>query len=388
MFRAIKYRAYPTEEQITMFKKTFGCCRKVWNLMLADKKNSYKETGKFIATTPAQYKSDYEFLNEVDSSALANVQINLQTAFSNHFSKKRKKKCGFPKFKSKKPKKNKSVKKSYTSNNINGNIRIIDNNSIKLPKIKDPVKIKMHRLPESNWLLKSVTVSQESDGTFYISVLFDIPDVTESYDYDIDFDNAIGLDYKSDGLYVDDQNNRPEVHKYFRESQKKLAKEQRRLARMKGSKKNEPKSKNFFKQLKKVNKIHRHIANQRKDQLHKLSTEIANRYDIVCVEDLDMTAIGNKGFGNGKATMDNGYGMFVRFLEYKLFERQKYLVKVDKWFPSSQLCFCCGKKHPEMKDLKIRVMLCECGNNSDRDHNSAKNIKKEGIRILMEILSA
>ena len=115
---------------------------------------------------------------------------------------------------------------------------------------------------------------------------------------------------------------------------------QRRLSRMQGSKKHEDKSNNYIKQLRKVNKIHRHIANQRLDNLHKISTEIANQYDVVCVESLNMRSMSNKGFGNGKATLDNGYGMFLSMLEYKLSDRNKYLVKVDKWYPSSQICHC------------------------------------------------
>ncbi len=132
----------------------------------------------------------------------------------------------------------------------------------------------------------------------------------------IDKDNAIGLDYKSDGLYVDSNGYQPPLHKYYRESQEKLAKLQRKLSRKVGSKKGETKSSNYLKQQMKVNKLHNHISNQRKDHLHKKSTEIANQYDIVCVEDLNMRAMSNKGFGNGKATMDNGYGMFLNMLEF------------------------------------------------------------------------
>lgn len=148
-------------------------------------------------------------------------------------------------------------------------------------------------------------------------------------------ENAIGLDYASDGLYMDDKGNIGTNHKYYRESCKKLTKAQHKLSRMVGSKKGEPKSNHYIKQLRKINKIHRHIANQRLNNLHKISTEIANQYDVVCVESLDMKAMSNKGFGNGKATMDNGYGMFLSMLEYKLADRGKYLVKVDKWYPSS-----------------------------------------------------
>ena len=174
--KAIKYRLYPTEEQATLFLKTFGCCRKVYNLMLSDKIESYKLTGKFITVTPAIYKNDYPYLREVDSLALANVQLNLQGAFKRYFDKKNKRKNRFPKFKSAK-----HTRRAYTTNNQNGTVAIIDN-SIKQPH--------------------------------------------------------------------------------------------------------------------KVNRIHNHISNQRLDNLHKISTEIANQYSVVCVEDLNMKTMANKGFGN------------------------------------------------------------------------------------------
>lgn len=373
--KAIKYRLYPTKEQKVMFAKTFGCCRKVYNLMLADKIQSYKDTQSFGSQTPAMYKQEYPYLKEVDSLALANAQLNLQTAFRNHFDKKRKKKPGFPKFKSAK-----KSKKSYTTNNQNGTI-VLGNKSIKLPKV-GKVKAVIHKKPEDGWILKSATITQNSDGTYYASVLFefDAPEVEyiskNSY-------NAIGLDYKSDGLYMDSNNHCADMHKYYRESHRKLAKEQRKLSRKVGSKKKEQKSNNYIKQQIKVNKIYRHIANQRLDDLHKRSTEIANQYDIVCVESLNMRAMSNKKFGNGKATLDNGYGMFLDMLEYKLDDRGKYFIKVDKWYPSSQICNCCGSR----KKLKLneRVYKCPCcGLVIDRDYNAAINILNEGLRLLHE----
>lgn len=376
--RAIKYRAYPTTEQSIKFAKTFGCCRKVYNLMLSDKIESYKSTGKFAAVTPAKYKKDYPYLKEVDSLALANKQLDLQEAFRNCFGKSRKKNNRFPKFKSAK-----HSRKSYTTNNQHGTVAVTDD-SIKLPKI-GYVKAVIHRKPDNNWAVKSATVSKESDGKFYISVLFEFADALNSYVANTT--NAIGLDYASDGLYVDNNGNVGTNHKYYRESHDKLAKAQRKLSRMQGAKKHEVKSNNYRKQLYKVNKIHRHIANQRLDNLHKISTEIANQYDVVCVETLNMKSMSNKDFGNGKATLDNGYGKFLSMLEYKLSERNKYLVKVDKWFASSQICHCCGSVHPEMKNLAIRTMKCECGLTISRDQNAAINILHEGLRILNESLA-
>lgn len=372
--KAIKYRIYPTIEQSIMFSKTFGCCRKVYNLMLSDKIKGYKETGKFPIVTPAQYKKDYPYLKEVDSLALANKQMDLQAAFRNRFNKSRKKKNGFPKFKSLK-----RSKKSYTTNNKKGTIAIIDNRYIKLPKV-GKIKAVIHRIPDDSWTIKSATISQESDDKYYISILFEYEKTKNTYI--ADKNNAIGLDYASNGLYIDNNGNMGTNHKFYRESHKKLAKEQRKLSRKIGSKKNERKSKNYLKQLKKVNKIHRHIANQRKDNLHKISTEIANQYDVVCVETLNMRNMSNKGFGNGKATMDNGYEMFLSMLEYKLLDRNKHFIKIDKWFPSSQICHCCGTLHPEMKDLSKRTMICSCGNKMNRDQNAAINILNEGLRLL------
>ena len=375
--RAIKYRLYPTAEQAAMFAKTFGCCRKVYNLMLSDKIDGYKATGKFLTVTPAKYKKDYPYLKEVDSLALANTQLNLQAAFKNRFSKSRKKKNGFPKYKSAK-----HSHRSYTTNNQKGTVAIIDNSYIKLPKIGH-VKAVIHRIPDESWKIKSATVSQESDNKYYVSVLFEFEKPVNTYI--VDKTNAMGLDYASDGLYVDSNGNIGTNHKYYRESHDKLAKAQRKLSRMRSSKKHEVKSNNYIKQLRKVNKIHRHIANQRLDNLHKISTEIANQYDVVCVESLNMKSMSNKGFGNGKATLDNGYGMFLNMLEYKFSDRNKYLVKVSKWFPSSQICHCCGAVHPEMKNLAIRTMRCSCGLTMNRDQNAAINILHEGLRLLNEV---
>ena len=346
--KAIKYRLYPTTEQEIMFAKTFGCCRKVWNLMLSEKIAVYKETGKFPQVTPAKYKSA------------------------------------------------KHSRRSYTTNNQNGTIALLDK-AIKLPKI-GAVKAVIHRQPEDSWHIKSATISQELDRKYYASVLFEFDNSICSYVPDTS--NAIGFDYASNGLFVDDRGNVGTNHKFYHESQKKLAKAQRRLSRMiehniSGykviGKKRYPiyirpleECKNIQKQKTVIAKIQRHIANQRLDNLHKLSTEIANQYDVVCVESLNMRSMANKGFGNGKATLDNGYGMFLNMLEYKLTDRNKIFVKVDKWFPSSQICHQCGTIHPEMKDLNIRTMKCDCGLTISRDQNAAINILREGLRMLTE----
>lgn len=373
--KAIKYRLYPTQEQKIMFAKTFGCCRKIYNLMLSDSIENYKITGKFIITTPAKYKNQYPYLKEVDSLALANKQLDLQKAFYNYLNKNRKKRNGFPRYKS-----SKRSRKSYKTNNQKNKTIIIHENSIRLPKIGE-VKAVIHRQPEDNWVLKSAVISQDADGKYYASILFEYSKPENNYI--VNRDNAIGLDYASDGLYVDNNGKIGTTHKFFRESHKKLAKEQRKLSRKKGFRKNEEKSKNYIKQLNKVNKIHKHIANQRLDNLHKKSTEIANQYDIVCVETLNMVTMANKKFHNAKSVLDNGYGMFITMLEYKLSDRNKILVKVDKWYPSSQLCSHCGYRNKELKNLNIREWICpKCGSHHNRDINAATNILHEGLRIL------
>ena len=216
--RAIKYRIYPSAAQRELFAKTFGCCRKIWNLMLADKITYYQQTQKMLQTTPAQYKNTYPYLKEVDSLALANVQLHLQTAYKNFF---RNKKTGFPKFKSAK-----RCRRSYTTNCQNGSIRIEDGR-IRIPKAGS-VKAVLHRLPERSWKIKSATISQCGDGTYYISILFEYEEVPVSA-VPVTEEQAIGLDYKSAGLFADSNGNCQNMPGYYRMAQNKIAKRQRKL---------------------------------------------------------------------------------------------------------------------------------------------------------------
>ena len=365
MNKAIKYRLYPTKKQTEYFLKCFGCCRFVYNQALNWRMAAYKADGTSLNYNDTAFgltalKHQFAWLKEADSIALQQALRNLDKAYDSFF----KKNSRFPKFKSAK-----RSRKSFTTINQNGTVALSDN-SVKLPKV-GIVKAKIHRKPLPDWKLKSATVSMDSDGKFYVSCLFE-------------FDNpiyvvptsgkAIGLDYKSDGLYMDSDGNVGSNHKYYRESHDKLAKEQRKLKHKTIG------SNNYRKQQFKINRIYKHIASQRLDNLHKLSTKIANSYDVVCVESLNMRSLSNESFGNGKATMDNSYGMFLNMLEYKLSDRGKHFVKVDKWFPSTQLCSCCGNR---MKlALNQRIYKCSCGLTIDRDLNAAINIRDEGLRIL------
>ena len=363
MNKAYKFRIYPNAEQQIILAKTFGCVRFIYNQMLADKINHYEETKQKLNNTPAQYKSKFPWLKEVDSLALANAQMNLQTAYNSFF---RNTKIGFPKFKSKK-----SNRRSYTTNCVNGNISI-DNGFLKLPKV-GLVKLKQHRLILSNYKLKSVTISQTPSGKYYASVLFEY----ENQIQEQELHDFLGLDFSMHGLYKDSNGNEPAYPRYYRQAEERLKREQRKLSLMQKG------SKNRSKQRIKVANLHEKVANQRKDFLHKQSRQIANAYDCVCIENLDMKAMSQlQNFG--KSVADDGWGMFVTFLKYKLEETGKRLVKVNRFFASSQICNVCGYKNTATKNLSIRAWDCpECGAHHDRDINAAINIRNEGMRLVL-----
>lgn len=370
MKKAYNYRIYPNKEQEELIKKTFGCVRFIYNQLLSARKemyDKYKNDKEALKQqkypTPAKYKKEYPWLKEVDSLALANAQMNLNAAYTNFF---RDKTIGFPKFKSKH-----RDKKSYTTNNQKGTIRLVDGTHIRLPKLKD-VKIKLHRSIPTKAVIKSATISQTPTGKYYISILTelkkDIPPVTPTKE------TTIGLDYSSKALYIDSQGNSSNYPKYYRQAEAKLKKEQRKLSKRKKG------SKNREKQRQVVAKLHEKVANQRKDFLHKLSRQIANAYDTVVIEDLNMRSMA-QSLKLAKSTNDNGFGKLKTFLDYKLKEQGKHLVVISKWYPSSKLCRFCGTINSELV-LSDRLWTCSCGTKIDRDINAAINIKDEGCRIL------
>ena len=361
-YKAYKFRIYPNEKQEILFAKTFGCVRFIYNKMLSDKIEYYEKTKEKLNNTPAQYKEEFPWLKEVDSLALANAQNNLQTAYKNFFTNP---KSGYPKFKSKK-----AHRYSYTTNRVKGNITLTDG-KLRLPKVGF-VKIKQHRKIPDNYTLKSVTVSQTPSGKYYASILFEY----ENQIQEQELHNFLGLDFSMHELYKDSNGNEPNYPRYYRQAEKKLKREQRKLSLMQKG------SKNRDKQRIKVAKLHEKVANQRKDFLHKQSRQITNVYDCVCVEDLNMKAM-SQVLNFGKSVSDNGWEMFVTFLKYKLEEQGKRLIKVDKFFASSQTCSCCGYVNKETKNLAIRAWDCpQCGTHHDRDVNAAINIRNEGMRIM------
>ena len=360
--KAYKYRLYPNKEQEILLAKTFGCVRFIYNKMLSDKIEHYKETKEKLNNTPAQYKKEFEWLNEVDSLALANAQMNLQTAYNNFF---RSPKVGFPKFKSRK-----RNRFSYTTNNQNGTVSIKDG-KLRLPKV-GLVRIKLHRLIPEGQKIKSATITKTPSGKYYAAILVEyeqeIPYV------ELDKNKAIGLDYASHSFYVDSQGREADYPKFYRNAQEFLAREQRKLSLMKYG------SNNYLKQKIRVARLQEHISNQRTDWIHKLSTRLANEYDYICVEDINMQNMA-QSLKLGKSTNDNGFGMFRTILAYKLADRGKKLIKIDKWFPSSKMCRFCGNINHELT-LSDRVWTCECGQVLNRDENAAINIMNVGLSMV------
>ena len=364
--KAYKFRLSPNREQKLMFAKTFGSSRAIWNMMLADKIKYYEQTGKNLKNTPAQYKKDFPWLKEVDSLALANVQLNLQKAYKSFFQSG----FGFPKFKKKR------YRQSYKTNNQNGTIAL-ENSSIKLPKV-GWVKVKDHR-PISG-VIKSATISMTETGNYYVSILcesevFPLPKTGSNVGIDLGISDFAIL---STGEKIGNE-------RFLKQLSKKLAKEQKILSRRaliaKKSGKKLSESMNYQKQRLKVAKIHEKIANKRRDFLNKLSTEIIKNHDIICIEDLSSKNL-MKNHRLAKAIGDVSWSEFARLLEYKADWYEKQVSKISRWYPSSQICSDCGHTSGK-KALAIREWTCDnCGSHHDRDVNASINILNEGLRLV------
>lgn len=367
MRRAYRYRIYPEREQRILLAKTFGCCRFIYNRMLSDKIEWYEKHQEMLRTTPAQYKQEYEWLKEVDSLALSNVQLHLEEAYRKFF---REPKAGFPRFKSKR-----KPRQSYTTSAVNNNIRL-EGKRLRLPKV-GKVKIILHRQIPKDAILKSVTIAREATGKYYASLLCELPE-PENQRTPVSAKEAkiLGIDYAMHGMGVFSDGTKAEYPGYYKAAQERLAREQRKLSHcMKGSR-------NYEKQRRRVAICHEKVRHQRADYQHKQTRKLAERFDAVAVEDLDMKAL-SQCLHLGKGIMDNGYGAFLQKLAYKLEEQGKELIRIDKWYPSSQICSNCGSIHPEVKDLNVREWFCDnCLQYHDRDINAAVNIREEGRWIL------
>jgi putative transposase len=366
--KSYKFRLYPNQEQKQLFAKTFGCSRAIWNMMLADKIKHYEETTETLYNTPAQYKKEFPWLKEVDSLALANVQLNLERAYKNFFSSG----FGFPKFKKK------SHRQSYKTNFKKGAVVLLDG-KIKLPKV-GRVKLKMHRQIEG--VIKSATISMTTTGKYYISILCEaeITPLPKT-------DSSVGIDLGISDFAILSTGEKIGNMRFFNQLSKKLAKEQKILSRRALIAKKDGRklsdSKNYQKQRIKVAKIHEKIANQRKDFLNKLSTNLIKNHDVVCIEDLSSKNL-MKNHKLAKAIGDVSWYEFVRMLEYKANWHEKQVSKISRWYPSSQICSDCGFSSGK-KSLSIREWICtNCGSHHDRDINASINILNEGLRLLQK----
>lgn len=330
--------------------------------MLADKQTYYKTNGESLYTKPSDYKTDYPFLREVDSLALANVWTNLNTAYSMFFSRKTK----FPKFKSKK------ARQSYTTNNIiNGKystIKILEKDNgfcIKLPKLKLPVKIIYHRPLPQGAVIKSATVSKTKSGKYFVSLLVDIPELKKLPR----IDKKVGIDLGLKEFAVLSDQTAIKNPKFFRRSRDKIAKLQKKLS------KKEPSSHRFEKARRKLVRAYERISNQRNDFLHKLSTKIIRENQTIVLEDLKVSNM----LQNHKLALsiqEASWFEFRRMIEYKAGWYGRDVIIAPSNYPSSQLCSYCGARSKQTKDLSVRTYVCEkCGAHLDRDWNAACNLE-------------
>jgi len=391
--KGYKFRLKPTTEQKEYFSKCFGCSRKMYNIYvdllykyLDEQKYETGYINGFKFPTPAKYKDEYQYLREIDSLVLANTQLNFSQAISK-FNKESDKKTyrksarkkektlgkvltfrdmkGMPSFKSKK-----DNYQALTTNNQDGTIYIENECYLKIPKMKSLIRFVNHRSLPDDSIIKHITISKDSREKYYVSITVEYY-VEETH---VEPKTFLGIDYSQTNFYVDSENEKANYPHYYRELESKLKKEQIKLSHM------VLKSNNWIKQKQKLSIIQERIANQRKDWLHKKSYEIVNKYDVISFEDINLNTMG-QCLSLGKNLHDNGFGMFRNFVKYKLEDKGKYFVKIDKWFPSSKMCHICGTINDNLQ-LSDREWDCECGEHHDRDYNAAINIRDEGKRIL------
>ena len=381
MLTAVKYRIYPNKEQSNLIDRTIGCARLVYNLML----NDFYEHN--VMKTPAKYKPEYPFLKKVDSLALANSRMDLKQAFNNH--KQNPKHFGKPKFKKKS-----HSKLSYKTNNQHGSVRI-ENNKLILPKFRPGIKIVVHR--KIDGIIKSVTIEHTRSDYYTATILYNVSD--EPIAKSLSKDSILGIDLGIKHLAITSDNEKYDNPKYYQKTQSKFKKEQKILNRRLEQnvkkrvydkngkctkviyKKPLSECKNYQKQKKKVAKIHNKIRNQRLDNLQKVSTEIIKNHDYIVLETLRIKNL-MKNRRLSKSIADVGWSLFINMLEYKAERYGKQIIKIDQWFPSSQICSHC-QHNDGKKPLNIREWKCSnCHNKHDRDVNAAINIKNKGLEMI------
>lgn len=363
-----KFRLYPTREQENLIQRTFGCTRFVYNYFLDKRIQAYKESKETLnyyacaaALTELKKTDDHSWLKEVDSIALQQSLKDLDNAYQNFFREVKKGGAvGFPKFHSKRDR-----RKSYTTKQ---NIEVFDR-YIKLPKLG---KVKCRVSREVKGRILNATVSQTPSGKYFVSVC--------CTDVEIDMHQStgamVGLDMGLKEFAISSDGTTYQNHRYLRKSAKRLARLQRSLSRKSKDSKRREKARIA------VARAHEKVSNQRRDYLQKLSTTLIKENDLIAVEDLAVKNM-TKNHSLAKSINDVSWGEFMRMLEYKAAWHKKVIVKIDRFYPSSQLCSVCGHRNADTKDLSVRKWICpQCGTTHDRDINAARNILAEGLRSL------
>lgn len=360
MNRAFKYRIYPTEEQKTQIHKTIGCCRLMYNQLLDDCYKQLEQTGTVKVKYYTEIKKNYDFMSEVSASALSYQRNALEEAWKRYFKNLNEKPTHHNKYRT----------NSFTIQNASNGLRF-ENGKIRIPTL-GLVKGVFHRFCKGK--IKAATISVKS-GIYEISILTELPDTVKQ---DLNFENpdvlGIDMDFDKGAVYPD--GSAMDMPVFIKNAEKRLKHLQRCLNRKIGQKKGEVKSKNWLKNKQKIDKLQARIARQKKNFLNNESKRIAENYDVVIVEDINLKNMANHKTHNGKSISRINFGMFRTMLQYKLKEKNKLYLVADKWFPSSQLCSVCGFKNKKVKEKRLPEWTCpECGTKHDRDINAAINLQ-------------